>query len=52
MDLSSYDWKGFGNTTPEGRKLAAHLLSSLGWIRDAAPFLSLKSEEWAVADTT
>ncbi len=46
------DWKGFGNTTPEGRKLAARLLSSLGWIRDAAPFLPLKSEEWAAADTT
>ena len=46
------DWKGFGSTTPEGRKLAALLLSSLGWIRDATPFLPLKSEEWAEADTT
>ena len=46
------EWKGFGSATPEGRKLAALLLSSIGWIRDAAPFLPLKSEEWAEADTT
>lgn len=45
-------WKGLGGTTPEGRKLATKLLSSLGWIRDAAPFLPLKSEEWEGADTT
>jgi hypothetical protein len=46
------EWKGFGSATPEGRKLAALLLSSLGWIRDATPFLPLKSEEWAEAETT
>lgn len=46
------DWKGLGGTTPAGRKLAAQLLSSLGWIRDAAPFLPLKPEEWEGADTT
>ena len=46
------EWKGFGSATPEGRKLAALLLSSIGWIRDATPFLPLKSEEWAEADTT
>jgi hypothetical protein len=46
------DWKGLGGDTPEGRKLAAQLLSSLGWIRDAAPFLPLKSEEWDDAETT
>ncbi len=46
------EWKGFGSATPEGRKLSALLLSSLGWIRDAAAFLPLKNEEWAEADTT
>ena len=46
------EWKGFGSATPEGRKLSALLLSSIGWIRDAAAFLPLKSEEWAEADTT
>ena len=46
------DWKGLGGTSPEGQKLAVRLLSSLGWIRDAAPFLPLKSEEWEAADTT
>jgi len=46
------DWKGLGGTTPDGCKLAARLLSSLGWIRDAAPFLPLKSEQWESADTT
>ena len=46
------EWKGFGSASPEGRKLAALLLSSLGWIRDATPFLPLKSEEWAEAETT
>ena len=45
-------WKGLGGTTPEGRKLATSLLSSLGWIKDAAPFLPLKKEEWENADTT
>ena len=46
------EWKGFGSATPESRKLAALLLSSIGWIRDAAAFLPLKSEEWAEAETT
>lgn len=46
------DWKGLGGTTPEGRKLATQLLSTLGWIRDAAPFLPLKSGDWESADTT
>jgi hypothetical protein len=45
-------WKGLGGTTPEGRKLATSLLSSIGWIKDAAPFLPLKKEEWEDADTT
>jgi hypothetical protein len=27
---------------PEGRKLATLLLSTLGWIKDAAPFLPLE----------
>jgi hypothetical protein len=45
-------WKGLGGTTPDGRKLATRLLSSLGWIKDAAPFLPLKNEEWENADTT
>jgi len=44
-------WKGLGGTTPEGRSLATQLLSSLGWIADAAPFLPLKNAEWADADT-
>lgn len=45
-------WKGLGGAAPEGRKLATKLLSSLGWIKDAAPFLPLKSEEWETAETT
>ena len=45
-------WKGLGGTTPDGRKLATRLLSSLGWITDAEPFLPLKNEEWDGADTT
>jgi hypothetical protein len=45
-------WKGLGGTTPEGKKLATALLSSLGWIKDAAPFLPLKSEDWDAADAT
>ena len=44
-------WQGLGGTTPEGRMLATQLLSSLGWITDAAPFLPLKPEQWADADT-
>ncbi len=46
------EWKGLGGATPEGRKLATKLLSSLGWIKDAAQFLPLNSEEWDDADTT
>lgn len=45
-------WKGLGGTSPEGRKLATLFLSNMGWIRDAAPFLPLKSDEWEDADTT
>jgi hypothetical protein len=45
-------WKGLGGGSVEGRKLATRLLSSLGWIKDAAPFLPLKNEEWEGADTT
>lgn len=45
-------WKGLGGTSPDGRKLATRLLSSLGWITDAEPFLPLKNEEWDGADTT
>ena len=45
-------WKGLGGATPEGRKLATSLLSSLGWIKDAASFLPLKKEDWENADTT
>lgn len=43
-------WKGLGGSTPEGRILATRLLSSLGWIQDAASFLPLKNEEWEGAD--
>ncbi len=46
------DWKGLGGTSADGRKLAARLLSSLGWIRDGAPFLPLDPAEWDSADTT
>ncbi|MFD0893561.1 hypothetical protein KBB96_07565 [Luteolibacter ambystomatis] len=45
-------WKGLGGTTSEGRKLATRLLSSLGWIRDAGPFLPLKKEDWDDAETS
>ena len=45
-------WKGLGGETPEGRKLATLLLSSLGWIQDAAPFLPLETEQWEEADST
>ena len=44
--------KAWAAALPEGRKLATRLLSSLGWIKDAAPFLPLKNEEWEDADTT
>ena len=42
---------GFGGTTPDGRKLAAQLLSTVDWITDAGPYLPLKREEWEQADT-
>lgn len=45
-------WKGLGGNTPDGRKLAVRLLSSLGWIKDAAPFLPLDPAAWDAADTT
>jgi hypothetical protein len=45
-------WKGLGGTTPDGRKMATRFLSTMGWIKDAAPFLPLKPEEWEEADTT
>jgi hypothetical protein len=44
-------WKGLGGDTPEGKILATRLLSALGWIRDAAPFLPLDEAEWDKADT-
>jgi hypothetical protein len=43
--------RGIGGTTPEGRKLAAQLLSAVDWITDAGPYLPLKREEWEQADT-
>lgn len=45
-------WKGLGGDTPEGRKLATQLLSALGWIKDAAPFLPLENAQWEDADST
>ena len=45
-------WKGLGGETPEGRKLATQLLSALGWIKDAAPFLPLENAQWEDADST
>jgi hypothetical protein len=43
--------QGFGGTTPAGQKLAAQLLSALGWMADAGPYLPLKREQWDSADT-
>ena len=45
-------WKGLGGAELEGRKLATALLSALGWIEDAAPFLPLDPKDWEKADTT
>ena len=42
---------GLGGKSPEGRKLAAQLLSSLSWMSDAGPYLPLKREAWDNADT-
>jgi hypothetical protein len=43
-------WKGLGGETPKGALLATRLLSTLGWIRDAGPFLPLEESEWETAD--
>ncbi len=43
-------WQGLGGTEPEGALLATRLLSSLGWIRDAKPFLPLDEAQWENAD--
>lgn len=43
--------RGVGGATPAGRKLAAQLLSTVGWMTDSGPYLPLKREEWDQADT-
>lgn len=43
--------RGIGGEKPDGRRLAARLLSSVGWITDAANYLPLKREQWEQADT-
>jgi thiol-disulfide isomerase/thioredoxin len=43
--------KGLGGTTPGGRKLAAQLLSTVGWMTDAGPYLPLQRTDWDQADT-
>ena len=43
--------KGIGGSSAEGKRLAAQLLSSVGWITDAESYLPLKREEWDQADT-
>ncbi|MBN2507742.1 MAG: hypothetical protein JXQ71_13720 [Verrucomicrobia bacterium] len=43
--------RGVGGGTPSGRRLAAQLLSALGWIADAGPYLPLAREGWDAADT-
>lgn len=43
--------RGYGGTTPSGRKLAAQLLSSVGWMSDAGPYLPLERRDWNDADT-
>ncbi|MCP5548558.1 MAG: hypothetical protein H7A50_14420 [Akkermansiaceae bacterium] len=45
-------WQGIGGETKEGGLLATRLLSALGWIRDAAPFLPLDEAKWDDADAT
>lgn len=42
---------GIGGPDPEGRKLAARLLSTVGWITDAAPYLPVDRGQWEQADT-
>ncbi|MCU0779633.1 MAG: hypothetical protein MUF04_00870 [Akkermansiaceae bacterium] len=44
-------WKGMGGDSPEGARLATLLLSTVGWIEDAAPFLPLEREQWDGADS-
>lgn len=43
--------KGIGGKTPSGKKLAAQLLSGVGWMSDAGPYLPLARDEWDKADT-
>lgn len=43
--------KGIGGPSPSGRKLAAQLLSSVGWMSDAGPYLPLNRSDWDNADT-
>ena len=43
--------KGIGGASPSGRKLAAELLSGLGWMSDAGPYLPQERSEWDAADT-
>lgn len=50
VERLSKGWNGLGGTSPEGKALAARLLSSLGWIKDAKPFLPLDQAEWKTAN--
>lgn len=43
--------RGIGGPNPEGRKLAARLLSAVGWTTDAAPYLPIDRTQWEQADT-
>ena len=43
--------QGIGGATPPGKKLAAQLLSGIGWMSDAGPYLPLERGEWDNADT-
>ncbi len=43
--------RGYGGSAPSGRKLAAQLLSSVGWMSDAGAYLPLERREWNDADT-
>ena len=44
-------FKGVGGTTGSGRELAAQLLSEIGWVADAGPYLPLDREAWDEANT-
>jgi len=44
-------FQGIGGTNASGRKLAAELLSGIGWMSDAGPYLPLERAEWDNADT-